>query len=189
MIRAGRRRAAAGAVVGLLGVAVAIALITRAGEEPPSRLEAAGASSGARLSNGAKRAEREVARDAPGADDETVRDRPLPLGNVDEDAMDAAMNAVRPLLQACRDEARKQHPEVSGSVIVELEIAAGEGELGVVKQGSVVDSDVQSPSFDACVVRKVAGLELPVPRGGGVVTIQYPFRLEPNEEFPEARSP
>lgn len=92
------------------------------------------------------------------------------------------MQDVKPLLKACFDEALKHDPSLAGRVVVEFEIGAEE-ERGVVKQGTVVDSETASPFFEACVLQRVAGAEMPLPEGGGVVKVRYPFTFDPGGGF------
>lgn len=115
--------------------------------------------------------------------DGTPIDRPVPLGTLDKDSIREAMRTVKPLLKACFEEALRHDPSVAGRVRVEFEIEAADDERGVVKRGSVVESETRSPFFEACVLQKVAGVEMPVPQGGGVVKVTYPFQFDPGGGF------
>ena len=58
-----------------------------------------------------------------------------------------------------------------------------EGE-GVVTQGEIADSDMDSLFFEACVLKEIAAANFKAPGGGGVVTVTYPFRFENTDPGP-----
>ncbi len=105
-----------------------------------------------------------------------------PTGSVDRQAIKDAMTRMKPLIRACYEQGLKHDPSLAGRVVVEFEISGEEGK-GVVKQGSVVESEAASPFFEACVLQKVSGLDAPAPEGGGVVKVRYPFLFDPGGGF------
>lgn len=123
-----------------------------------------------------------------GAGEEDVVDKPNPTpgkpapGSLDKQAIQDAMKRMKPLIRGCYEEGLKHDPGLAGRVVIEFEISGEEGR-GVVKQGTVADSEVAAPFFEACVLQKVSGLDAPAPEGGGVVKVRYPFTFDPGGGF------
>lgn len=122
--------------------------------------------------------------DADSADDDraiAAAVKPKP-GSIDRQAIQDAMKRMKPLIRGCYEEGLEHDPSLAGRVVIEFEISGEEGR-GVVKQGTVADSEVASPFFEACVLQKVSGLDAPAPEGGGVVKVRYPFTFDPGGGF------
>lgn len=99
-------------------------------------------------------------------------------GNVDKEAVKAAVEAVKPKVAACYDQALKQSPALQGRVSVQLKLAVKDGK-GEVLEGEVADSDTASPFFEACVLKELAGADFDAVGDDGEVVVRYPFTFAP----------
>lgn len=174
------RRGLITAGAGILGVALALVWLSETRVRSPSILDEdmpapPRASADAPAPYAANEA---VPDDESGeAADEELPDRPAPLGSYDEPTLDAALDAVEVQLRACREASLQQRQAAPAHVVVALDLAAQEGSSGAVTRAQLVESDESSPVFEACVNANVVGLRLPMPRGGGVLSLEAPFAL------------
>jgi hypothetical protein len=58
----------------------------------------------------------------------------------------------------------------------------GQGLTGHFRDGEVVDTTLPDPFALACFLDSLLDVRFPAPRGGGRVTITYPFRFEPGPD-------
>lgn len=101
-----------------------------------------------------------------------------PTGMLDKETIQDGIRAVTPYIKACFEEGLKQDPSLAGRVVVSFEIEAEEGE-GRITRGEVKEAETQSLFFEACVLREVAKARFDAPRGGGKVSVTYPFSFDP----------
>jgi hypothetical protein len=115
-----------------------------------------------------------------------ARDTAGTAGELDKEGVKRAVAAARPKIQACYESALKQNPKLAGRVVVEFHIEGDTDDAdakGTVTSGEIRDSDMQSPFFEACVLKEVAGTEFEAPSKGGMLTVRYPFHFT-NDEYP-----
>lgn len=110
-------------------------------------------------------------------DDGERRSGAAPGGTLDKDDIQAAIRAVKPAIAKCYEGALAHDPDLTGQVVVEFTIEAVDGGGGVTA-GEVSQTDMNAPFFEACVLKEVVGVPFPVPEGGGVVKVSYPFRFD-----------
>ncbi len=105
-----------------------------------------------------------------------------PKGMLDKETIQDGIRAVTPFIKACFEEGLKRDPSLAGRVVVSFDIEAEEGE-GRITRGEVKEAETQSLFFEACVLREVAKAEFEAPRGGGKVSVTYPFLFDPGGGF------
>ena len=111
---------------------------------------------------------------------EESRSKAQLTGTIDKAAIQDAIKAVKPQLAECYEKALKHDPDLSGTLVVDFTIEGVDGG-GSVTAGEVNTSDMQAPFFEACVLKEVAHTPFPLPTGGGVVKVKYPFHFDQGE--------
>lgn len=116
-------------------------------------------------------------RSAPPGQDRTT-------GSLDPAAVSRGIQAAKPKIASCYERALVIEPELAGKVVVEFRIErnADDDVAGTVTAGEVVETEMSSPFFEACVLQEVAGTPFDAP-SGGPITVRYPFhfRSAPND--------
>lgn len=98
-------------------------------------------------------------------------------GTVDKEDVRRAIQSVVPLIRQCFQDVAERYP---GSQSVTLKFTLeGQGLTGRFRDGEVVDTSIQDPFALACFLDSLVDVRFPPPRGGGRVTITYPFRFVP----------
>ncbi len=96
---------------------------------------------------------------------------------VDKEDIRRAIQTVVPLIRQCFLDVAERHP---GPQTVKLKFTIeGQGLTGHFRDGEVVDSSIQDPFALACFLDSLLDVRFPAPRGGGKVTITYPFTFQP----------
>jgi hypothetical protein len=99
---------------------------------------------------------------------------------VDKEEIRLAIKTVVPLIRQCFLDVAERHP---GPQTVTLKFTIeGQGLTGHFRDGEVVDTTIQDPFALACFLDSLLDVRFPAPRGGGRVTITYPFRFEPKPD-------
>ena len=97
-------------------------------------------------------------------------------GTVDKEEVRQAIQRVVPLMRQCFQDVAERFP---GSQSVTLKFTLeGQGPTGHFRDGEVVETTIQDPFTLACFLDSLLDIHFPAPRGGGRVTITYPFRFE-----------
>ena len=106
---------------------------------------------------------------------------PAPSTTLDKRAIRAALIEVRPAILACYEAALQRHPGARGTLTLSLTIEGEPGVGGVVSAAEVLPAATSLADADlaACAIDVVLGVELPAPVAGTVVTVNYPYVLEP----------
>lgn len=100
-----------------------------------------------------------------------------PTGTVDKEEVRRAIQTVVPLIRQCFEDVAERFP---GPHTVKLKFTIeGQGLTGHFRDGEVVDSTIQDPFALACFLDSLLDVRFPAPRGGGRVTITYPFHFVP----------
>lgn len=134
---------------------------------------------GERAQGGGEEAPGDQSAKATSAD---VPREPERRGTIDRVAIRDGIEAVKPEIRDCFQEALRHDPSLAGRIVVEFEIEASNGQ-GTITRGEVVDSETRSPFFEACVLTRVAGAGFPAPEGDGTVKVRYPFHFDPGGGF------
>lgn len=122
--------------------------------------------------------ERRGARGSVMVDDgEAPRSRGA-LGTLAREDVQAGVAAVKDRVKDCYERGLQIDPALAGVVKVAFTLEGDDTGKGVVTQGEVAESDMNSPFFEACVLKEIAGAAFKAPGGGGVVNVTYPFRFE-----------
>lgn len=81
-------------------------------------------------------------------------------------------------IKFCYNQELAKNPNLQGKVVVKFNIV-GEGDEGVVKDIEITESTINNSSVEDCMRRNISRWKFPVPEGGGVVNIVYPFVFAP----------
>ncbi len=104
-----------------------------------------------------------------GGGDETVM-----LGAIDKSAVEAALLAHRDEFRLCYErEINAETPDLSGRVSTTFVI----GSSGRVTQAGILSSSLGNANAEGCILDVIRRIAFPVPRGGGVVQVNYPFKF------------
>jgi hypothetical protein len=74
----------------------------------------------------------------------------------------------------CHEQGLVQNPALEGRVIVRFVI----GGEGTVMGSNIAESNIVVPSVGQCISNAVRRWQFPIPEGGGIVTVNYPFNLQ-----------
>lgn len=78
----------------------------------------------------------------------------------------------------CYEQGLATSPNIAGRVVVRFVI----GGTGSVMGSNVNESSIPVPSVGECIANAVRRWQFPAPEGGGVVTVNYPFNLQPADQ-------
>ncbi len=99
------------------------------------------------------------------------------MGSIDADAVEAALLAHKDEFRYCYEkEINAETPHLAGRVSTSFVI----GSSGRVTQAGVASSSLKSPAVERCIVNVIKRIDFPIPRGGGVVQVTYPFKFQSN---------
>ena len=93
-------------------------------------------------------------------------------GSLDKNIIRRYMRRKLPRIRHCYEKELLVKPKLSGTVRVKFVIAAS----GSVDQISAVGLD---PVVSKCVAATVKSIQFPKPKGGGIVSVNYPFKFVP----------
>lgn len=110
-------------------------------------------------------------------DDGAAPRSPGNVGTLAKEDVKAGVAAVKDKVKNCYERALQIEPELGGTVKVAFTLEGNDEGKGVVTKGEVADSDMNSPFFEACVLKEIATAEFKAPGGGGVVNVTYPFHF------------
>jgi len=96
------------------------------------------------------------------------------MGAIDADAVEAALLAHKDEFRLCYErEINAEHPNLSGRVGTSFVI----GPTGRVTQAGIESSSLKNPNAERCIIGVIKRIDFPVPRGGGIVQVTYPFKF------------
>ena len=96
------------------------------------------------------------------------------LGAIDKAAVEAALLAHKDEFRLCYErEINAETPDISGRVSTTFVI----GPRGRVTRAGIRSSSLKAPRVERCVIRVIKRIQFPVPRGGGIVQVNYPFKF------------
>jgi TonB family protein len=99
------------------------------------------------------------------------------MGAIDADAVEAALLRRRDLFRLCYEkEINAEDAKLSGRIAASFVIGA----TGRVTQAGVESTSLNNANVERCVLKVIKDIDdFPIPRGGGVVQVTYPFKFSP----------
>lgn len=96
------------------------------------------------------------------------------MGAIDADAVERALLAHKDEFRLCYEkEINAENPGVSGRVGTSFVI----GSSGHVSQAGIESSSLKNANIERCILAVIKRIDFPIPRGGGVVQVTYPFKF------------
>ncbi len=106
-----------------------------------------------------------------GGEEETVV-----MGSIDKDAILAAILAHKDEFRLCYErEINAERKNLQGNIVTAFTI----GPSGRVNKAGVQSTTMRYAPVERCVVDVLKRIEFPVPAGGGVVSVTFPFKFRP----------
>ena len=93
------------------------------------------------------------------------------LGEVDKSAIDQVIKRHMNQIRYCYQRALVNEPELAGKVTVKFVIAKD----GTVSSAEVKSTTMNNSTVEHCILGRFLRMQFPVPRGGGVAIVSYPF--------------
>lgn len=103
---------------------------------------------------------------------------PVVMGSLDRDVIDRVIRQHLAEIRYCYRRQLQMDWDLEGRVAFRFVIAVD----GSVVSVEVVESDLGNPIVEDCIARRLRRLSFPMPDGGGVVVVTYPFVFSPREE-------
>ncbi len=98
------------------------------------------------------------------------------MGGIDRDAIEAALMAHKDEFRLCYErEINAEHPNLSGRVSTTFVIGAS----GRVSQAGVLSTSLNNRNTERCIIKVIKRIQFPIPIGGGIVQVTYPFKFRP----------
>lgn len=98
-------------------------------------------------------------------------------GSLDKEVVRRVIRAHLNQVKYCYQKGLLRQPKLQGTVRIQFTIAPD----GTVAASRVMRSDLDDPAVGTCIASAVRSWRFPRPKGGGVVVINYPFRLRPTQ--------
>jgi TonB family protein len=100
---------------------------------------------------------------------------PAVEGNLTKEEIEAVIRANLAQIKACYERSLQGKRDLAGKVKTAFTI----GTDGRVSQSSIASSDLGDSPAENCIVGAIRRWKFPLPRGGGVVSVTYPFVFNP----------
>lgn len=100
---------------------------------------------------------------------------PIVLGALDPALIDKVVKSKMSQIRYCYTRELQKNPSLAGKLTIKFTISKD----GSVSAASVKSSTVGSPAVDQCVVQRFYQMQFPEPKGGGIVSVSYPFIFSP----------
>jgi outer membrane biosynthesis protein TonB len=98
------------------------------------------------------------------------------MGAIDASAIEAALLAHRDQFRLCYErEINAENPKLSGRVGTSFVIGA----QGRVTQAGIASTSLNNANAERCILNVIRRIDFPIPRGGGIVQVTYPFKFAP----------
>jgi len=98
------------------------------------------------------------------------------MGAIDASAIEAALLAHKDEFRLCYErEINAENPKLAGRVGTSFVIGA----QGRVTQAGVASTTLNNASAERCILNVIRRIDFPIPRGGGLVQVTYPFKFSP----------
>ncbi len=95
----------------------------------------------------------------------------IEVANISRDEIARVIRRHLPRFKHCYERELNANPHLSGKVAVQFTIAP----TGRVARASASESTIDDDDVERCVVEVMESLHFPVPKGGGVAVVTYPF--------------
>jgi hypothetical protein len=95
------------------------------------------------------------------------------VGGLEKSEINAVVDENFSQIRYCYNRALRSNPSLKGKVVSKF-VVGGNGEVLSSKIGS---STLLNPSVENCIAGRISTWHFPKPRGGGQVTVNYPFLL------------
>jgi outer membrane biosynthesis protein TonB/pSer/pThr/pTyr-binding forkhead associated (FHA) protein len=96
------------------------------------------------------------------------------MGSIDRDAIAAAIYAHKDEFRLCYErEINAENPKLTGQIGTSFTI----GSSGRVTHAGIESSSLKNPNAERCVIGVLKRIDFPIPRGGGVVEVHFPFKF------------
>ncbi|KIG16627.1 hypothetical protein DB30_04246 [Enhygromyxa salina] len=106
-------------------------------------------------------------------------------GPLDKDVIRRIVRAHMNEVSSCYNAGLAKNPSLAGRVVVDF-VVDGQG---LVSTAKVSDTTLGDATVGQCIAQAVKRWKFPKPRGGGLVTVSYPFVLAPSVGSPRASGP
>jgi hypothetical protein len=106
----------------------------------------------------------------------TIEAKQPVVGEMDKDVIRRIVRAHIHEIRDCYNKGLAQDPTLAGKIAIEFTI----GPSGKVEEAKAVDvTGFADPEVPKCIAEAIETWTFPEPRGGGRVTVSYPFNLVP----------
>ncbi len=110
-------------------------------------------------------------------------DAGAPTPHLSAHDVQTAIQAAKPAVAGCYEQALKRTPDLGGRLLVQFTIRQGEGK-GSLGDAEIIEDGLGNPFLGMCVIDALAKVDYPAPSGRGEVVVKYPFVLKPAEGEP-----
>ncbi len=100
---------------------------------------------------------------------------PIVLGALDKTLIDAVLERHMAQLRYCYIREQQDIPDLSGKIIVKFVIAKD----GSVSSANTKSSTMNNGAVEQCLNSRFMRFQFPLPKGGGIVIVSYPFIFSP----------
>jgi hypothetical protein len=102
---------------------------------------------------------------------EPILPRPVVLGGISAEAVDAAIDTRRDAIEACFQEGLAENPGLAGKVLVRFTIVRD----GSVSKATIRSTSLRHAATEACLSAQVAEAQFPTLEVGEAAIVTYPF--------------
>ena len=110
--------------------------------------------------------------------EETLAEQPSARGSLAREVIRSVIRSHMMEVRACFERGLAANPELAGRVTVSFVISAS----GAVQSSTIANTTLNQAQVEGCVTDAVRSWTFPAPEGGGVVTVNYPFNLQPADQ-------
>jgi hypothetical protein len=112
------------------------------------------------------------------------RGNPIILGALDRSQIDQVVKSHLEQIRFCYDGGLNKNPKLFGKIVVKFVTAKN----GSVSSAQTEVSTMKSPIVEECVNKEFLRMEFPLPEGGGIVIVKYPFVFNSAEAASDSTS-
>ena len=92
-------------------------------------------------------------------------------GGLDRDAIAEVIKRNLGQIRYCYERQLSSNPDLYGKVLVKFVIGAD----GLLAQQKIDNSTLKNDMVEGCILRRMGGWKFPLPKGGTMVRVSYPF--------------
>ena len=96
---------------------------------------------------------------------------PIVLGALDKSLIDRVVKSHLAQIRYCYQRELAKNPKLFGKIVVKFIIAKD----GTVSSATTQSSTMNNPVCESCITSRFLRMRFPAPKGGGIVTVSYPF--------------